>query len=233
MTFLSRLLLAATWLLAAGAAAQGVDARHDPAQIRLQVEHFLNVQTAGLPGQVTVKVGQIDQRLALPMCAVVEPFLPNGARLWGKTSVGVRCSAPSPWTIYVPASIKVSGDYVIAAAPLAQGQLLSAADLAKVSGDLTSLPNGIITDPAQAIGKTLAVSLQAGAPLRSDAVRSQNAVQQGQTVRLMTTGPGFSVSGEGRALNNATEGQIVQARTGSGQVVSGVARIGGVVEVSY
>jgi len=38
---------------------------------------------------------------------------------------------------------------------------------------------------------------------------------------------------EGKALNNATEGQIAQVRTASGQVVSGVARSPGVVEVSY
>lgn len=233
MPFLSRFLLAAVWLLVAGPAAAQAVPRHDPAQIRLQVEHYLRTQSAGLPGEVTITVGQVDTRLALPMCAAPEPFLPNGARLWGKTSVGVRCSAPSPWTIYVPATVQVVGEYLIAAAPLAQGQVLGPNDFAKVSGDLTSLPAGIITDASQAVGRSLALSLAAGAPLRSDALRAQQAVQQGQTVRLVTSGPGFRVSAEARALNNAADGQIAQARTASGQVVSGVARMGGVVEVSY
>jgi flagellar basal body P-ring formation protein FlgA len=233
MTFLTRILIAASCLLSAGVAAQDVGARHDHAQIRLQVEHFLRVQSTGLPGRVTVTVAQLDSRLALPLCAAPEPFLPNGARLWGKTSVGVRCSVPSPWTVYIQATVQVTGDYLIAAAPLAQGQTLGPNDVAKVSGDLTALPSGIVTDTAQAIGRTLSVSLAAGAPLRSDSLRAQQAVQQGQMIRLVSTGPGFRVAAEGRALNNASEGQIAQARTASGQVVSGVARVGGVVEVTY
>lgn len=213
--------------------AQADAPRHDPAQIRLLVEHFLKVQSTGLPGEVSVTVGPVDSRMSLPMCAAPEAFLPNGARLWGKTSVGVRCNAPSPWTIYVQATLQVFGEYVIAAAPLAQGQVLGPNDIAKIKGDLTSLPNGIVTDDNLAVGRTLAVSLAAGTPLRSDSLRAQQAVQQGQTVRLVTSGRGFRVTAEGRALNNAAEGQIAQARTTSGQVVSGVARAGGIVEVTY
>jgi flagella basal body P-ring formation protein FlgA len=56
---------------------------------------------------------------------------------------------------------------------------------------------------------------------------------QGQSVRLLSSGDGFIVSNEGKALNNAVNGQIVQVRTHSGQVVSGVARNGAVVEVAY
>ncbi|HVL75902.1 MAG TPA: flagellar basal body P-ring formation chaperone FlgA [Noviherbaspirillum sp.] len=232
----SRFLLAASWLVAAclgAAAAQASAPRHDPAQIRLQVEHYLRTQTNGLPGEVNITVGQVDTRIALPMCAAPEPFLPNGARLWGKTSVGVRCSAPLPWTIYVPATVQVLGEYLVAAAPLASGQTLGPNDVAKMTGDLTALPNGVVTDPSLAVGRTLTMSIAAGAPLRGDALRAPQAVQQGQTVRLVSIGPGFRVSAEGRALNNAADGQIAQARTASGQVVSGIARAGGVVEVSY
>lgn len=226
-------MLAALCLLANAAAAQTAASQQDVGALRQRVQQFLQVQTSGLPGQVNVSVGQIDTRTYLPACAAPEPFLPHGSRLWGKTIVGIRCSVPSPWTIYVSATVQVISEYLVTAAPLAQGQLISANDLAKVKGDLTALPPGIITEMSQAIGRTAVVSLSAGTPLRNDALRSQQAVQQGQTVRLVSNGPGFSVSAEARALNNAAEGQIAQARTASGQVVSGVAKAGGVVEVSY
>jgi flagella basal body P-ring formation protein FlgA len=77
------------------------------------------------------------------------------------------------------------------------------------------------------------VSLAAGTPLRVDTLRSRPVVQQGQAVRLVTNGNGFSVSAEGKAIGNAGDGQIVQVRTPAGSVVSGTARAGGMVEVAF
>jgi flagellar basal body P-ring formation protein FlgA len=220
-------------LTAAAAGAQVPVARQDQAALRQRIEQFLRVQTAGLPGQVNITVGQIDSRLSLAACAAPEPFVPNGSRMWGKTTVGVRCTVPSPWTIYVSTTVQVVAEYLVAATPLAQGQVLGLNDLAKMRGDLTTLPQGILTDVSQAVGRTAASSLAAGTPLRGDALRSQPAVQQGQTVRLVSNGPGFQISAEARAISNAAEGQVAQARTSSGQVVSGIAKMGGVVEVTY
>jgi flagella basal body P-ring formation protein FlgA len=147
--------------------------------------------------------------------------------------VGVRCSAPAAWTVYIPATIQVMAEYVVTASPLAQGQTIGPNDLAKVRGDLAMLPRGIITDASQAIGRTMSVSLPLGSPLRTDSLRNQQAVQQGQVVRLISNGPGFRVSAEARALTNANDGQVAQARTSNGQVITGIARVGGVVEVTY
>lgn len=215
------------------AIAQTPSARQQHAALRQTVEQFLHTQAAGLSGNTSIAVGAIDPRLNLPACATPEAFLPAGSRAWGKTTVGVRCTAPVSWTVYVPATVRVHGDYVVAAAPLAQGQSISANNLAKAKGDLTTLPAGVVTDAALAIGRTLSISLPAGAPLRQDVLRAQQAIQQGQMVRVMSTGPGFRVSAEARALNNANDGQVAQARTASGQVVSGVARMGGIIEVTY
>jgi flagellar basal body P-ring formation protein FlgA len=207
--------------------------RQDLPAVALVIEQFLAAQTAGLPGQVTIKVGQIDSRTNLAACAAPQAFLPAGSRAWGKTTVGVRCSEPANWTIYVPATVQVIAEYIATAKPIAQGQSLGEQDLAKLKGDLTTLPSGVVTDTTLAVGRTLAVSLPSGVPLRQDVLRSRQAVQQGQMIKLVTNGQGFRVSTEARALNNAAEGQIAQARTASGQVVSGVAKAGGVVEITF
>jgi flagella basal body P-ring formation protein FlgA len=122
---------------------------------------------------------------------------------------------------------------VAAALPLAQGQPIDGSQLVLVKGDIATMPNGIITDMGQAIGRTPTVSLAAGTPLRADALRSKPVVQQGQAVRLVTNGNGFSVSGEGKAIGTAGDGQVVQVRTPSGSVISGTARAGGMVEVAF
>jgi len=230
------LLVLAALATCIGASAQtapaAAGARQNPAALRSAVEQFLLTQTAGLPGQVSVKVGQVDARTALAACPAPEAFLQPGARAWGKTTVGVRCTAPSNWTVYIQAQVSVQADYVTAALPLAQGQPIDAGQLTVAKGDIAAMPAGIVTDMAQAIGRTPTVSLAAGTPLRLDLLRSKPVVQPGQAVRLVSNGNGFSVSGEGRAIGGAGEGQIVQVRTASGAVVSGTAKAGGTVEIA-
>ncbi|MEW6369287.1 MAG: flagellar basal body P-ring formation chaperone FlgA [Pseudomonadota bacterium] len=213
------------------ALAQSAGARQDGAALRKVAEQYLQTQSAGLPGKVTIKIGAVDPRLALAACPAPEAFQQPGARPWGKTTVGVRCTAPA-WSVFLQAQVTVIADYVTAAVPLAQGQAITAGQLTTMQGDIAAMPNGIVTDMAQAIGRTPIVSLPAGAPLRLDSLKSKPVVQQNQAVRIVSRGENFSVSGEGKAIGNAGEGQVVQVRTPRGAIISGTARMGGIVEVA-
>lgn len=197
------------------------------------IEQFLRAQTQGLPGKVMLSVGQLDPRTQLTPCNAMEPFLPSGGRLWGKATVGVRCLGPANWTVYVPVEVKVNGNYLVTARAITVGQPIAEGDFTVRNGDLTNLPASILTDPAQALGKMVKHGIGGGQPLRGDLLIAPYVVQQGQSVRLISKGAGFSVSSEGKSLSNAAAGQIAQVRTAAGQVVSGVARTGGVVEISY
>ena len=76
-------LLAALLALAAPAAAQSDLARGARA--------FVEQQPMPPGGEVEIVIGEPDSRLALAPCARYEPFVPRGARLWGRSSLGVRC----------------------------------------------------------------------------------------------------------------------------------------------
>ena len=197
------------------------------------LDNYVRTQTQGLPGKVTYTIGQLDTRTQLSPCESFEPFLPAGSRLWGKSTVGVRCLGPSNWTVYIPVQVNVSGNYLISARAMAAGHIVGADDVTVRSGDLSTLPTTAITDQTLAIGKTVKFGMAAGQPLRSDQLIAPWAVQQGHTVKTISKGSGFSVSNEGIALANAVAGQPVQVKTPSGQTVSGIARSGGIVEVSY
>ena len=212
---------------------RATEPRQDLSALRQKAEVFLTTQSQGYPGKVEIRVGAIDPRLQLASCATPEVFLPTGSRAWGKTSLGIRCTAPASWTVYVQANVSVMGQYLISAAPLAQGHVVSDEDLVAASGDLTRLPPGIFTDAAQAVGRTVGMSLMAGAVLRQDMLKTPMAIQRGQTVLVTSNGKGFSVSAEGKAMGSAGEGQIVQVKVASGELVSGVARPGGQVEVRF
>jgi len=228
------LLLTSALLCSAAALAQTPPAaRMDTAVIKQTVEQFLQLQAAGLPGEVSVKVGNIDPRMSLPACPAPQAFLMPGARAWGKTTVGVKCASPATWTVYIQAAVSVQADYIASAVPLAQGQAIEASQLVAVKGDLTMLPAGIATDMGQVIGRSTNVSLPSGTPLRLDTLRSKPVVQPGQVVKLVSTGNGFSVSAEARAMSLAGDGQVVQVKTAAGQQITGIARSGGLVEVTF
>ncbi|UCV08868.1 flagellar basal body P-ring formation chaperone FlgA [Dechloromonas denitrificans] len=195
-------------------------------------ERYVRLQTQGLPGKITITMGKLDVS-RLPPCSAHEAYSPPGTRLSGKTHIGVRCLGPNIWSALVPVQIAVSGSYVTTTRPLAAGQTLQAGDLTTLSGDVSSLPTGVVTDPEMAIGKTLRNSLGAGQALRSDQLQAPLVVRQGMSVRLISRGSGFAVSAEGKAVNNAAEGQMVQVRMNSGQTLSGIAQADGSVEVSY
>lgn len=208
-------------------------AMEDAASLRKTVETFVARQTAEQPGQVTATVGAIDNRLRLPKCANAEGFLPTGMRLWGNATVGVRCLEPSPWTIYVPITVKVMAPTVVAAKPLQQGQTLTHADVNVQLSDVTQLPAGITKDIEQVLGKTLTGSMAPGQPVRAELLRAPLLIKSGQTVKLIVQGGTFQVSAEGKALGNAATGQVVSVRTASGKVVSGVVKGDGSVEVPF
>lgn len=205
----------------------------NPAVIKQKVEEFLLMQSQGAPGKVAVSVGAIDPNVKLAQCAAMQASLPVGSRAWGKTTVAVQCSLPTSWTIYVQAKVSVYADYLIAAAPLAQGRVIANGDTTFIHGDLASLPPGIFTDASQVIGQTVGNSLAAGTILRQEMLRSPVVIRQGQTVRMVSNGQGFSITAEGRALTNASVGQVVQVKAANGSVVSGIAKNGGEVEINF
>ncbi|MFC5429113.1 flagellar basal body P-ring formation chaperone FlgA [Paraburkholderia denitrificans] len=204
--------------------------QEDGEVIRAAALKFLQQQSVGLPGRITVTVAPVFPR-GLAACTQLEPFMPPGARTWGRTTVGVRCIGEKPWTLFVSARVAVAITYYTAARQIEPSQVLTVADLVPREGDLASLPRTVITDPSQATGALALLRISAGLPLRTDMLRSAQSVTIGQTVRVVAEGANFTISSEGSALNNAAPGQQVRVRTAGGQIITGVAKDAGTVQV--
>lgn len=205
----------------------------DTDQMAAAVRGFVRDQTRGLPGDVVITIDPIDTTNQLSACTAFAPSLPPQARLWGRTAVVVRCLGPSSWEFYQPVRVQVFGQHLRSTRRLAAGQQVTAGDLSLARSDLTALPDSVLTDPSQAIGRRLRMGLTAGLPLLNEHLVIPPAVRQGQSVRVVASGQGFAVSSEGTALTNAAEGSQVVVRTASGQTVRGIARANGVVEVTF
>ena len=205
----------------------------DASGIKKAIGDFLRIQIKGLPGTATFAIGNINPDSPFPPCQHPQVSFPKGSRPWGQTTVLVQCTEDSHWSRYVAVRVSVRASYVVAGRALSRGQTLAIGDMAQQVGDLTDLPPGTLTDPAQGVGRTVDMALAAGMPLRADMLKQPLVVQQGQTVKVASNGQGFQVSSEGQALNSASEGQVVKVRLPTGQIVSGLARVGGQVDITY
>jgi flagellar basal body P-ring formation protein FlgA len=169
-----------------------------------------------------VSVGQLDTRLRLAPCQHIEPYVPDGMRLWGKSRIGLRCmQGPSKWNVYLPVTVKVFGNALVATSGVAAGSVLSAADLTPGEIDLAEDSSAPIMKTELALGRVLARPLKAGQGLRQSHLKARQWFAAGETVTVLAQGDGFSVAGEAQALNPGIEGQPVRVRTESGRVLTG------------
>jgi len=229
--------LAAGWpgvLLAALVATPAAAALQAPEQLREVARQFLHQQ---LPPTATeqaeISVGRLDPRLRLTACKG-EPvaFLPPGARLRGKLTVGVRCDAPKPWTIYVQARVRTFSEVIAAAYPLRRGTQISAADLVTVRQETTSLLRGYFTKPENVIGKVLDRAMSAGQLFTPNRLSPPLLVRRGDKVTILASLDGLKVRVAGTALKDASKGQKLSVRnTRSKRIVQAVAIEPGVVQV--
>ncbi len=172
--------------------------------------------------RVEVAIGTLDPRLKLAPCDKVEPYLPNGVRLWGKTRIGLRCTlGPSAWNVFLPITVKAWGKALVASAVLPAGSMLAAADLAQAEVDLAEDPSMALTDNSTAIGRTLMVALLPGQSLRQAHLKARQWFAAGETVQVLARGPGFSAASTGEALTAGIEGQSARVRTEGGRVLVG------------
>ena len=204
--------------------------RMDVQQLLTPARRYLIAENAAL-GDVQVDLTSPDARLDLAACAETEAFLPPGARAQGHTTVGVRCVRPVQWTVYMQANVHIRGHYLVAARPLAPGEVLALSDVVSKEGELTGVPAGNLGDADAIIGRQLLTAVSTGQALRREWLKVQTVVSSGQSVHLRVLGRGFEVSGEGTVIAGAGEGQPVQVRTARGNVLSGVAHAGGTVDI--
>ena len=219
------LLTAATLVLASSMAAASPD------ELARGARGFLEQQVLPGGGEVEVVVGELDPRLALAPCARYEPFVPAGAKLWGRSSLGVRCVEGANWTVFVPIEVRVWGMVQVAARPIARGRPIAADDVRIDRVDLTRIA-GTIYGADESLDDNVAVrAIAAGEALRRDLLRPPPIMAAGDPVKVVYNGNGFAISIDGKALAPAGDGQSVRVATAAGRILTGVARSGHVVVV--
>lgn len=184
------------------------------------------VQVPPVNGQalrMEVSVGALDPRLQLAPCAKVEPYMPPGTRLWGKSRLGLRCLAGTTrWNVFIPVTVKAMGRAWVAKTNVAAGSVLKADDAMEAEVDWADDASPVVANAEQWIGQVAARSWVAGQTVRQAMVKAAQVFQAGSQIRVLAQGVGFQVLSDGQAITSGVVGQPAKVRLDSGRVMSGV-----------
>ncbi|RJS95175.1 flagellar basal body P-ring formation chaperone FlgA [Salinisphaera sp. Q1T1-3] len=214
-------------MLAAPLAAQAGD--HEALSSRIQ--DFLHAENAGVGDHVTV---DINTPLAnLKGCRDAQPFLPGRAnRTTGRITVGLHCSGGGEETRYVQADVRVFGTYYVASRDIQTGRTLEAGDLTPRDGDITRNLDRLPANEKAIIGQQARRRIGESQAIVANMLTAPDLIRRGERVKIVSRGPGFSITTRGRALDNAAAGTSLRVRTDNGTVISGIPRSAGVVVIS-
>jgi flagellar basal body P-ring formation protein FlgA len=226
---ISSLALAACLLSATAALAttQSLDA------IQSAAESFVRSNLPASTLKRYVSASQLDSRLRLAACAApLETFSQSATASGARMTVGVRCPAANPWTLYVPVAVEVEAPVLVLRRALARRARVAPTDVEPQVRRLPGSAVNFITDAAHLQGHRLKRSLPAGAALTVDVLAPDILVRRGQHVTLIAaTGP-VEIRAQGQALSDGVESERVRVQNVTSlKVVEGVVGKDGVVRV--
>lgn len=191
------------------------------------------VQAGGSTLRMEVVVGTLDPRLRLAPCARVEPYLPAGARLWGRTRLGLRCvEGQVQWNVFLPVTIKAWGPAWVLTGNVQSGKVLTAADAVQDEVDWAAESAAVLANQESWVGQVASRQLLAGQALRQSMVRPPELFRAGAQVRVVAQGAGYVITSAGQALSSGAAGQAVRVRMDNGRIISGTVSEDGAVEVA-
>ncbi|EMM5415496.1 flagellar basal body P-ring formation protein FlgA [Citrobacter amalonaticus] len=184
--------------------------------LNAQLNDWFGQRLAGFSDDVVVTVRTPPN--LLPNCET-PAFSMTGAKLWGNVNVLARCANEKR---YLQVNVQATGNYVVAAAPVARGGTLGPASVTLKRGRLDQLPPRTVLDISQVQDAVSLRDLAPGQAIQLNMLRQAWRIKAGQRVQVVANGDGFSVNAEGKALNNAAVAQYARVRMLSGQIVSGI-----------
>jgi flagella basal body P-ring formation protein FlgA len=160
--------------------------------------------------ETSVKLQPLDSRLRLHKCEKKLEVLPSpGSKMLGHQSVGVRCSSPESWTVYVRADVTTYEEVPVLSRPVNRQDIIGHADIALRKINIRSDITGLLTDVNEIVGKEAKRNLSVGQPLRKSDIKLPIIVQRGQIVSLVSGVAGLEVRMSGKALADAASGELI------------------------
>lgn len=200
----------------------------------------ISVRAETLPRQLTQFFRQRDPHYASqtevilrtpseqwPDCPAPEFSLPGNSRRWGNLTIAAQCGGSRHFLQVV---VAVTGTYYVARRRIPRGSEVTLAQLTPCQGRLDRLPSRVLLDATATLPAIALQDLSPGKVILTSLLRKPWRVRNGDHVRVMLQGPGFSATTAGKALNNAATGEQVRVRTAAGQLIVATVDAQGVLQ---
>lgn len=179
--------------------------------LEFKVEEYL--QNSGLDGRYQIQVNRVDPRLRLAECdRDLTLSQESPAQPIGRVTVRISCEGSAPWTIFMPAQVKLFRQVVVAVQPLKRAHVLEDADIALVERDVGLLTQGYLTDSARVVGQKLRRPVVNDQVLAPVFLEQAEAVRKGDQVVILARTATINVKMPGEALSDGAPGQQIRVR---------------------
>jgi len=181
------------------------------------------------------KIGQIDNRLKLPLCPEALKVSPAKATLKaGRNAIRVRCQSTKKWTIYTSAIIYIYKDVIVLSQPIKRGELYSKHNLQLEKKELSTLRSGFFTDVKNIINKQASRNLSIGSVISQSNMTEPKIIKRGEKVTINISNSNFAISATGIALMDGKKNQNIRIKNiKSKQVIYATVVKQGQVVVSF
>lgn len=177
--------------------------------------------------------GHLDSRLQLPECAdELQAFVRRGTRITSRTIVGVRCTGPKPWKVYVPVDVVVTESVLVSRKAMPKGHVMTADDVVVERRDISTYRSGYLSTIDELAEHRLKRQIQGGRVITPSMLVADIMVRRGQMVTLVVINDQMQIRMAGRALSDGVLNQRIRVEnTNSQRVVEGIVRSPEQVEV--
>lgn len=167
------------------------------------------INAAGLK-DIEAHASALDTRLRLKKCELpLEAFTTGSNGIRARTTIGVRCSGASPWTLYVPVAVDAMSPVVFTTRPLLRGERIPPEALELRYLPLQRLPRQAISDPDQVVGMEANRAVAADTPLAVSSLQTAKMIERGQDIIILAEGAGIAVRMAGSALKSGSIDDVI------------------------
>lgn len=171
------------------------------------------LQRSEIQGRHEIRINRLDPRLRLPTCSQsLSVTLERPSMPLGRVTTRVRCGGNAPWTVFVPAEVRLYRPVLVLTRPLKRHSVLRAEDLSLMEQDVGTLGDNFITDATQAIGKKLTRQLGSNQVLTPGHLQAAEVIRRGDQVVISARAGTVNVRMPGEALSDGAPGQQISVR---------------------